>query len=123
FSSRNASAGVSAAYSFDTAFALGMTANYLFEKLYTNEATGMGFNFGALYRTPWTFDLGASINNLGSMNNLGLEPSKLPSSLRIGAAKVLPVESLNGSLTLAADYLNYTAEGTSHIHAGAELNY
>lgn len=125
FTARNACVGLSAAYALDSSLAIGITANYLYEKIFINDATGTGFNFGAIYQTPWDFRVAASVNNLGSMNVLDNFATELPKSVRIGAAKTTGMESLgpNSTLTVAADVVSYTTESKTHLHLGAELDY
>jgi hypothetical protein len=123
FSARNSAIGFSLAYDFDHSFAVGATVNYLYEKIFIDEATGLGLNFGALYFGPSDIRFAASVNNLGSMQALDLVATKLPTSVRFGAARTSPLESIQSSFTLAADIVSYTNESKTHLHAGAEVNY
>ncbi|MFI5251884.1 MAG: PorV/PorQ family protein [Bacteroidota bacterium] len=125
FSSRNASMGISTSYSINPSLALGGTVNFLYEKIFTSDASGLGYNFGVLYQTPWDIRTALVVNNLGSMSVLGDQSTKLPTSVRIGAAKPLNVDGIgpNSTMTFAADIVDYTVENKAHLHLGGELNY
>jgi hypothetical protein len=125
FSSRNASVGISMAYSISPSLAIGVTANYLYEKILIDDASGLGFNFGALYMAPEDIRIGFAVNNLGSMSSLGTEATKLPTSVRVGAARTMPFELMDAKteVTLTADVVDYTVEGKTHVHVGGEIDY
>jgi len=125
FTARNAAMGFSTSYSVNPALAIGATFNYLYEKIFVNDATGYGLNVGALYSGFFDTRFALSINNLGSMNNLDSAATTLPTSFRLGAARTYDMESIapNSDLTFAAEYVSYTSEHTNHLHFGAELDY
>ena len=123
FNAQNAAIGVSASYQFDSAISVGATGNYLYEKILTNEASGFGLNFGALVRTPWNIRLALSVSNLGSMKSLDQSSSTLPTTTRVGGAYEASLESLDGTLTTAAEIVSVTQDNTLHAHLGAELEY
>jgi hypothetical protein len=102
---------------------IGVTGKYLYEKILSYDASGMGFDIGGIYTTPWNIRLALAINNLGSVNALENESSKLPALVRVGGAYEKQLESFDGSLILSSDLVSYTAEKTTHLHVGAELNY
>src|ERR1041385_1689649 len=123
FTARNASISLSGAYELDSSFSFGATGKFLFEKILVDEASGFGFDLGGIYQTPWDVRLGLSINNLGSVNELRNEASKLPQMIRFGAACVSRIESIDGTLTTAADIVSVTGENKTHVLFGAELDY
>jgi len=123
FDARNAAIGFSAAYSVNSDLSLGITGKYLYEKILINEASGLGFDLGVLYQTPWKIRLGASIANLGSMNALADDPTTLPRIFRIGGAYTTPIESMDGVLTLASDIVSVTNESATHANVGLEFEY
>ena len=123
FSSRNGAIGLTAAFFVTPELSIGLTGKFLYEKILVEEASGAGFDAGLLYTTPWKLRIGASVANLGSMNALADESSKLPRIVRIGGAYDLLTDTSNLALTLASDYVGLTTEGSSHLHAGAELRY
>jgi hypothetical protein len=123
FSAQNVSIGITGAYEIDTTISVGITSKYLYEKILVDEAGGLGFDLGALYYTPWDFKVGLSVANLGSMEDLRNESTKLPTTLRFGAAWSRPFEEINGILTVAGDVVSVTPEKQSHIHLGFEFAY
>lgn len=123
FDAKNASLGVAAAYKFSEELSLGFTANYLYEKLYVDEATGYGMNIGATYMTPWDVRLGGAIDNLGSMNELKTTATTLPTTFRFGGAYDFPLEAIEGNITTTAEVVSVKNEGTAHLHVGAEFAF
>src|SRR5690606_20973503 len=100
----------------------GTSVKYLYEGLYTEEATGFAVDFGLTYLTPVEgLKATAAFKNLGSMNELRVESTKLPAELRIGSAYTFAVSEFG--LTAAAEFHKYTLEDEIHINAGAEVFY
>jgi hypothetical protein len=122
FSSRNSSIGLSTSYNFDN-IAIGVTGKFLYEKILIDEASGYAFDLGAIYKTPWTFDIGLSINNIGSMNVLRNLSSSLPTLLRLAASNTFNIESINSEVTAVAEAISVFKEEKSHMHVGAEFCY
>ena len=101
----------------------GATIKYLYEGLYSDEATGWGFDFGLNYKTPIDgLSAAAVFRNLGHMNVLKNESSALPTEFRVGAAyKMDLIEKF--AVTAAAEMQKYTPTNDSHINFGAEVLY
>jgi hypothetical protein len=78
---------ISTAYRINKFFSTGATVKYLYEGLFTDESTGLAFDFG-FYSSNLInhFSFGASFRNFGSMNKLRNISTKLPSDFQIGAA-------------------------------------
>jgi hypothetical protein len=123
FSARNAAIGGGISYDFDTTLSFGLAVNYLYEKLYVEEAQGLGVNFGALYLSPWNVRFGFAVNNIGSMNELKYEASKIPTQIRFGAGYEMPLESIDASLLTATDIVSSSVENKSHVNFGIEFIY
>lgn len=123
FSAHFASIGLSSSYTFSHSISIGVTGKFIYEKIFVDDASGYGFDLGARYRTPWDIMTAFSINNLGAMNVLNTEATKLPVSVRFGCAYQLPLESINSTITLASDVVSYTTENQSHLNIGTELDY
>jgi hypothetical protein len=123
FSARNAAIGTSVSYQLPNSLSVGATVKYLYEKILVEEASGYGIDAGALYMTPWNIRVAFAVNNLGSMNALQTESSKLPTVLRFGGAYETRIESIEGTLTTSADVVSFTGEKNTHLHLGAELDY
>ncbi|MBI3195030.1 MAG: PorV/PorQ family protein [Ignavibacteriae bacterium] len=123
FDAKNASLGVTTAYKFSDELSIGLTANYLYEKIYVDEATGYGLNIGATYLTPWDVRLGLSYANLGSMSELNRTATTLPATIRFGGAYEIPLKSVDGNFITAAEIISVKNEGTAHVHLGVEFDF
>jgi hypothetical protein len=119
----DAAIGVSAALELDESFSAGVSADFLYEKIYTDDASGYAFSFGGLYRFSPSLRAGLSINNLGTMNELQQEAPELPTSVRGGAAYEVQLADARSRLTAAVDLVKYRGDNSVHIHAGAEFAY
>ncbi len=124
FTARNFGAGATFAYRLSPSFRAGVTGKILYEKIYVDEATGYGFDFGVQYRstTPGLL-FGLSILNIGSMNDLRNEPSELPLTYRIGSSYELPFTVQDLTIRLAVDALQYGDNDKLHLMFGGELGY
>lgn len=123
FTARNASIGISGAYGVDSALNIGATVKYLYEKILVDETFGIGVDIGGIYQSPWDISFGASLSNIGSMGKLRNESSKLPTILRLGAARTKQIESLYGSITFEADVMSILPEKNSYLLIGGEFAY
>lgn len=123
FSARNACLSLSGACDVTQELALGVTAKFLYEKIFIDEASGLAFDLGGVYRVDTALTLGASISNLGSVSKLRNESSTLPTILRVGAVYSTGIESLESVVTGSADIVSMSAEGQSHLHIGAEAEF
>lgn len=102
----------------------GVTAKYLYEGLFSDDATGWGFDFGLRYKDVIEgFDIAASYSNVGSMNKLRNEPTELPSDLRVGAAYNFNVSQIQSDVVITGGIQKYTQTDDTHIHFGAEIFY
>ncbi len=102
----------------------GATIKYLYEGLYVDEATGWGFDFGLNYKTPVEgLSAVAVIRNLGSMNQLRNQDTKLPTEIRIGPNYQFHLPGNKFGVDLAAEFLKYTPTNDAHFNLGAEVTY
>lgn len=122
FNSRNFSLGLSASFSIAENIDAGITGKFLYEKIFIDEASGYGVDFGVLYNIDEQWRAGISVLNFGSMNELRAESSTLPATVRLGT-------SYGYSLTPeffaigAADVIKTIDDDATHIHVGAEVSY
>lgn len=123
FTAHNAAIGLSSAYSVDDMLDIGLSVKYVYEKIFVHEAGGIGFDLGGVYRSPWDIAFGASLTNWGSMGKLRDVSSKLPTTLRVGAARSETLESIDARLHVAADVVSILPESNTHLHLGAEFTY
>lgn len=123
FDAQNASIGFTSAYSLSSVLSIGATAKLLYEKIYIEDATGYGIDLGGWYNTPWDLQLGIALNNIGSMNKLLNEPTKLPLIFRAGTAYLISYEQFPAEIGLSADVVSYIHDNKTHINFGAETKY
>jgi hypothetical protein len=102
----------------------GITAKYLYEGIYADESNGYAFDFGLFAEDIYQgINLGASVKNIGSMDNLRDKPTKLPVDMRFGADYDFEVESLDSKVKLLTGIQQYSESNNLHIHAGVEIFY
>jgi hypothetical protein len=122
FTSRDFSFGLSYARSFSDELKVGLTAKYLFEKIFLEEANGFAFDIGAQYKTPIdNLSAGLALTNLGSMNVLRSESITLPALLRVGPAYSLALDDFTSQAIIAADLLYILPEKKAYVNIGGEL--
>ncbi len=108
----------------------GVTAKYLAERIYSENASGYGFDVGL--QTSLLADglhLGAAVQNIGKMNELAEKDTDLPTALRVGGA-FHPLRMLMSDddamllqTVLTAEVVHVFPGETTQIHlgVGAEL--
>jgi hypothetical protein len=102
----------------------GATFKYLYEGLLNDESSGYGFDFGLNYSTP-VKGLTAStvIRNVGSMSELKVEKTKLPTEFRLGGAYNFGHESSKTDFTIVTELQKYLDTDDIHIIGGVEAMY
>jgi hypothetical protein len=120
---RDAAMGVAASVEFGEAFSAGVTADFLYEKIYTDDASGYSIGVGGLYRFSPTLRAGVSATNIGSMSELQISSPELPTSIRGGAAYDMTFSEIQSCATAAIDLVKYRGDDDVHLHAGAEFAY
>ncbi len=101
---------------------IGATAKYLYDKLYVDEASGFGLDFGALYKSPLEgMTLGLSLTNFGKMGRYRAQSPDLPSRANVGA----DYQVTENDFRFVGDFAvsRETTSGTTLTHFGAEANY
>lgn len=122
FNAQNISLGFSTAYSFDDNFAIGVAGKFLYEKIFIDEASGYGIDIGGLYTYSDDIMFGASILNVGSMNELRSQSTALPTTVRLGIAyKTLLNEDY--TFATAGDAVKTIDDNVTHFHIGIESTY
>jgi len=124
FDAQFVSAGVAVGRAFGPVTA-GVTIKYLSERIFVSSADGYAFDFGlqtALLNGGLL--LGAAFQNLGKMQRLNAEATKLPQSLRIGA-EIFPFRILaenDGTpllnTSLIVEFSHNTVTQTNQFHVG-----
>lgn len=114
---------LSTAYQIDEMISVGATIKYLYEGLLNDESTGFGIDFGVFYKIPIEgLSVSAAVRNLGSMNELRYEATKLPSELRMGPAYNFKFEDYKLNLIVAGEYQKYF-DADNHLNFGVEVLY
>jgi hypothetical protein len=102
----------------------GGTIKYLYEGLLSDEATGWGFDFGLNYNLPFKgLTVSTVIKNLGSMNALRNEETKLPTDFRLGSAYNFDVESAKLGFVAVAELQTYLDTDDIHFNLGGDVIY
>ncbi|MBK8551815.1 MAG: PorV/PorQ family protein [Ignavibacteria bacterium] len=120
FDTRNLSTGVSFGYLINPNFSIGLTGKFLFEKIYVDEASGFAFDLGTNYSKD-NYSIAFVISNIGSMNELKNESSKLPTLVRLGGSYKGTASKF--SYNLALEGLQVIDGGTFHVNTGGEIGY
>ncbi len=102
----------------------GVTVKYIYENILSDEANGLGFDFGVYYKDIMrNLNIAASLKNIGSMNALRNASTKLPVDLRIGADYNFNLESIDSKVIVLTGVQKYTSSDDTHLHFGAEIFY
>lgn len=122
FTAQNFALGLSAGYKVNDNLSIGLTGKFLYEKIYVDNANGYALDLGGLY-TSDRFSAGLSISNIGSMNELRNEATKLPTSVRGGASYLVILTGISSGLRICADGYKVLDGGGFHANLGAEFLY
>jgi hypothetical protein len=120
FDARNLSTGISLGYKLNPNLAIGVTGKFLFEKIYVDEASGLGFDIGTNYAKD-NYSLAFAVSNLGSINSLKDQSSKLPALVRFGGSYIISQDLFKFNIGL--DGFKVLDGGKFHVHAGGEAGY
>lgn len=124
FNAHYFSTGISTAYSFWENINTGITIKYIYENLFTDEANGIGIDLGVNYTGIMkNLVLGASLRNIGSMNQLRNETTKLPVDFRAGASYKFILDGYKLSFNTIAGFQKYLDDDGAHLHFGGEVVY
>jgi hypothetical protein len=122
FSSRDLSLSASYAHAFSPELRLGITAKFLYQKIFVDDASGFGVDVGCQWDTPIEgLHAGLALANLGTMSPLRSAKTTLPALGRAGAAFSTPLESINAGLTVGVDGLYVFPESRAYVNTGAEI--
>ncbi|MCS6988781.1 MAG: PorV/PorQ family protein [Chloroherpetonaceae bacterium] len=123
FDAQNAALAFSYARPLSKRLSLAIAGKILYEKLFIDEASGYAADFSAVYRFEKSpLALAAAIQNVGAMNALGSKASKLPATLRAGAAYPLQLSSLGGALLLEGN-IESVFSGKTFFNVGGEFEF
>jgi len=122
FDAQNFAFGLSVGYKVNKNLSLGITGKFLYEKIYVDNSSGYAFDFGGLY-TLDKLSFGLAISNFGSMSELRIESTKLPSAVRGGASYLFGIPGISSTLRICADGYKVLDGGKFHANTGAEMLY
>ncbi|MCK9210601.1 MAG: PorV/PorQ family protein [Ignavibacteriaceae bacterium] len=116
--------------SLSTAFSLvdnlstGITVKYLYEDIFYDNAEGIAFDFGLHYKSPIeNLFISGVVKNIGKMNQLQKEATKLPSEIRVGPIYAFDFPEYKLTLQAGAEFQKYLAQNDSHVNFGTEIVY
>jgi len=116
----NISAGY--AYSFFNHLQLGISGKYLVEKIEFESADGYAVSSGIkLVNLPENSSFSLTIQNIGAMNELNKEKTKLPGSIEAGAGYNYTINDFNLFGALKSSYL--LEDEKNQLNCGLELGY
>ena len=120
FDAQNLSMNVSLCYEIYNNLSVGVTSKLLYEKIYLDEASGVGFDIGTNFIKD-NLSFSFVLSNLGSINELRSVSTKLPTAVRFGGAYTIKNNNLN--FILALDGFRVLDGGSLHINSGGEVSY
>lgn len=121
FQVNNVATGLSYGHQLGTNLTLGVTAKYIYERTFIESASGYAFDFGLKYGlSGLPFRVAAVIQNLGSMDKLREQSSKLPVLFRAGMAYELRITGLVDAVTFSGDFVKLF-DSTSWAGGGVEI--
>jgi hypothetical protein len=120
FDATNLSLGISIGYKLTKYLSVGITSKFLYEKIYVDEASGIGFDFGTSY-TKDNLNFAFVVANIGSINELRNVTTKLPTLVRFGSSYSYSIN--NFSFLIGVDGFKVLDGGQFHIHSGGEIGY
>jgi hypothetical protein len=120
FDAQNLSLNVSMCYEIYKDLSVGITSKLLYEKIYIDESSGVGFDVGTNYvKDNMSFSF--VLSNLGSVNELKDVSTKLPTAVRLGGAYTFRKNNLN--FILALEGFKVLDGGSMHVNSGGEISY
>lgn len=100
----------------------GVGCKYLYQSIFSNDASGVALDFGLAYDDlVKNLNLALSVRNLGKMDNLKSEETKLPADIRLAASYELPLNFNQFKFRLAQGIQKFEDSGPVHLQEGAEM--
>lgn len=115
---------LSSAFYIIPELSFGATFKFINEDIFQDYSAGYGLDFGLSYSTPLeNIDAALVIKNLGSMNLLRNESTKLPSEIRAGLVYSLNLDKSGIKIIPGFEFQKYLATEDIHINIGSEFLY
>ena len=117
-------ASLSTGFNILDKMSFGVTAKYIYEGILVDEASGYAVDFGINYKTDFDgLSVAGVVKNIGSMNDLRSEATKLPVEIRLGPAYTFSMEQNKLDFVTALEFQKYTPTDDVHFNAGVEIVY
>ncbi|MHB2153202.1 PorV/PorQ family protein [Calditrichota bacterium GD2] len=119
----NLAASFSYARALNNGWLVGLTAKYLYEKYYLEDATGWAFDVGLVknqFLRP-DLDLGVTLQNLGRMKPLNVESTTLPIIMRAGLLYHTPLIMNEKRMLVSFDAVYPVYEEQVNFNGGVEV--
>lgn len=124
FNSKNFFGSLSTGFYVADNISTGITVKYLYEGILEDEANGWGFDFGVHYQTSIRgLTVSTVLKNIGSMNALRIEETKLPADFRVGSAYNFNLESSKLNFTAVGEFQKYLDTDDIHFNLGGDVVY
>lgn len=124
FTAQFFSGSISTGFNLIENISIGASARYIYEGMLSDDANGWGFDVGAYYTTSIQgLSFGAALRNIGSMNQLRFEETKLPTDFSAGTQYKFPLTKIKSEVVLGTAYQKYTDTDESYINFGTEIFY
>lgn len=102
----------------------GVTIKYLYESLLSDDASGTGYDFGLIYSDLiQNLNVGFSMRNLGSMDALKTEKTKLPSDFIVNSTYKYDIDNSSFSFLPIFGIQKYLETENLHLHLGTDILY
>lgn len=114
---------ISTGFNLTNGINFGITAKYIYEDMFTEDSQGWGIDIGSTYLFDENLNFSLAIRNIGVMNKLKSESSKLPSELRLGPSYSFSINEYKLDINLGLELQKYFSSDDMHINSAAELCY
>ena len=116
--SKDLAAGMILSYSLNKCLTFGINLKYIHEHLYYESTNGFALDIGSIYKYSEKLTFGASVVNIGKMDEMLNEKPSLPLTGRIGASFMIPFNDSN--VLLLAGGINYVHDEEMRGNIGLE---
>ena len=127
FSSHEVELGISYARKIDARWALGVTANYIYERIQTG-VSAVGFDIGVWHTSDYLgkdhpLRMGWVVSNLGFSGKFIHEKVRLPATIRFGSAYDVFSDNDSKNIWTAAVDIVKPVKDNVRVHVGTEFGY
>ncbi|MBA4250143.1 MAG: hypothetical protein C0442_00245 [Chlorobiaceae bacterium] len=124
FKAQYLAATIATSIAINENISVGVGFKYLYEDIFYEDASGYAVDFGAYYESVIeNLSLALAIKNLGTMNQLKNQATKLPSDLRFGPVYSFNFEDLKLEVISSLEFQKYLNEDENHFNFASEIVY